>query len=393
MKKQLLMLLLAATTIYAQEEVVEEAVETPNLTATNVSTIVETTPAETTTNTTIYVDTVGYTISDGETLFASPMARFEVQGVDEQSGLKEILVSVDGGVYAPYKGPISFTTEGEHSLNYQFIDKVGNVSYSKVFSVTVDATAPRVLDINVTPAPYYASGMDFVGPNSEITFTSYDDVVGVAFIEFGVKDQEMTKYATNTSFASLGYTSTSKVQIDYHSTDMVSNVSPVKSHIFAVDATAPTVDVFAKAVEIDGVRYISSKDTIYVEAHDNETAVEDIMFSINNSEYQSYDPAIGINIKQSGEYLVLAKAVDVVGNESDAVEYKVVVDTLAPTGDALYIGEVRSTEYNPLASDETTESTPATAIETTSTTVEVSAPAPTDEMPAGTAVEAMTTAE
>ncbi len=355
MKKQLLIAMLAlATTINAQEveEVSVDSVEAVEVgEGSDVSSItVVSEPAKPSTAVSAYVDAVGYTISDGEKLYASPMARFEVQGVDEQSGLKEILVSIDGGVYAPYKDSISFSTEGEHSLNYQFIDRVGNVSYSKVFSVTIDATAPRVLELEVTPKPHYISGVDYVGPSSEITFRAHDDLTGLAYVEFGT--DELTKYETNTSFADLGFTSTGKAQILYQATDMVSNVSPVKSHVFSVDATAPTVDVFAKAVEVDGVRYISSRDTIFVEAHDNETMVSEILFAINEGDFQVYDSEIGINIKRAGEYTVLAKAIDIVGNESDVVEYKVVIDMLAPTGEAAYIGEELSSSYDPLATNE-----------------------------------------
>ena len=347
----------------------------------------------------LYVETVGYTITNGETLFASPMARFEVQGLDEQSGLQAILVSVDGGEYAAYKNPISFTTEGEHSLNYQFIDRVGNSSYSKTFSVTLDATAPRVIDLVLTPAPYKAAGSEYIGPNTEFSFTSFDDLTGIAFIEYSINTQEtMSRFATNTTFASLGYTNTEAFRFTYQATDMVSNVSTLKSQVLIVDATAPTVDVFAKAIEIEGVRYISSKDKITVEAFDTETVIADIFYAINDGEYSLYNEQIGIYLKEAGEYTVRAKATDVVGNESVEVEYAVVVDMLAPTGDAMYIGEVLSTEYDPIAKTEEEATTEEVMTEETTEAVateEIPVEATTEEMtieadvPADTAVDAV----
>ena len=404
MKQKLLIasLLLVATMMNAQEIETQEVVE--DTTATNEMIVDETmtTNAEATTeeaNTNakllikpLYVETVGYTITNGETLFASPMARFEVQGLDEQSGLQAILVSVDGGEYAAYKNPISFTTEGEHSLNYQFIDRVGNSSYSKTFSVTLDATAPRVIDLVLTPAPYKAAGSEYIGPNTEFSFTSFDDLTGIAFIEYSINTQEtMSRFATNTTFASLGYTNTEAFRISYQATDMVSNVSTLKSQVLIVDATAPTVDVFAKAIEIEGIRYISSKDKISVEAFDTETVIADIFYAINDGEFTAYNEQIGIYLKEAGEYTVRAKATDVVGNESVEVEYKVVVDMLAPTGDALYIGEALSTEYDPIAKTEeeatteevaTEETTEAVATEEVmvdeATTIEADVPAETE---------------
>ncbi len=134
----------------------------------------------------------------------------------------------------------------------------------------------------------------------------------------------------------MGWTNTASVEIAYTATDMVSNVTPVKTQNLIIDADAPTVDVFAKAVDVDGVRYISSKDPIYVEAFDTETAVAGIFYSTNGSEYMPYDAEIGINLTIPGSYSVTAKAVDVVGNESAPVEYNVVVDMSAPSGDAMY---------------------------------------------------------
>ncbi len=417
MKQRLLIasLLLVTTMMNAQEavttEVGEETLATTNEVVTDGVVTNELTTGETIAEATtevvatnakpLYVETVGYTITNGETLFASPMARFEVQGIDEQSGLQDILVSVDGGEYAVYKNPISFSTEGEHSLNYQFIDRVGNSSYSKTFSVTLDATAPRVIDLVLTPEPYKAAGSEYVGPNTEFSFTSFDDLTGVAFIEYSTNGQDMSRFETNTTFASLGYTNTEAFRLSYQATDMVSNVSTLKSQVLIVDATAPTVNVFAKAIEIEGIRYISSKDKISVEAFDAETVVAEILYAVNDGEFTQYNEQIGIYLKEAGEFTVRAKAIDVVGNESIEVEYKVVVDMLAPTGDALYIGEVLSTEYDPIAKpEETTEdlveeeeatTEPVTTEDGTTTTEEMTVVATELEVPAGTEVDAMVT--
>ncbi len=57
-----------------------------------------------------------------------------------------------------------------------------------------------------------------------------------------------------------------------------------------------------------------------------------------------YDPEIGVNLRNSGEYTVYAKAIDVVGNESAPVEYHVYVDVHAPTGNAAYTLDIVGTD-------------------------------------------------
>lgn len=371
-KRLLVASLLVTTIINAQESVIPEVgedISSADTSITNdfVTTDTSMTDEMTTTNMTeeyvnstestnstpsLYVDTVEYTITNGDTLFASPMARFEVNGVDEQSGLQSVLVSVDGSEYSLYKHPISFSEEGEHTLNYQFVDRVGNISYSKTFSLTLDATAPRIVDLVLAPTSYKTAGIEYIGPNTEFSFTTYDDLTGVGFVEYSTNSQDMIRFNTNTTFASLGYTNTGAFRFSYQATDMVSNVSLMKSRVLVVDGAAPTVSVFAKAIEVDGIRYISSKDKITVEAFDIDTKVAKMFYAINDGEFVEYNDNIGIYLKKSGEYTIHAKATDVVGNESVAVEYKVVVDMLAPTGDAIYIGTIRSSEYDPTKEEE-----------------------------------------
>lgn len=290
----------------------------------------------------MFVDNVGYTLKQGDMLYASPMARFEVQGVDEQSGLENIFVSIDGGEYAPYKAPIALMEEGNHTISYKFVDRVGNVSYSKVFEVYIDAAAPRVLEPLFDPMPYKASGYTYVGLNTKIGFKMFDDITGVAFAEFSTNNQDFVRYENEFTLSNLGYSSNTILHLYYKATDMVSNVTEVRKTTLYLDATPPVVDVFARAYETNGIRYISSREPIYVGAFDNETKADKILFSINDGEYQEYDEEIAIRLKDAGEYDVKVKAIDIVGNESDEVVYSVVVDMQAPSGDASYIGDENS---------------------------------------------------
>ncbi|MGL4394454.1 MAG: OmpL47-type beta-barrel domain-containing protein [Brevinema sp.] len=385
MKKQWLIaaVLMMAVQTYAQDQTTEPvaAQDLTNATETNAgSTIVEANADSMT------VENVGYTITQDDVFFASPFARFKVEGVDEQSGVKDIFVSVDGSAYNPYKGAISFDKEGEHSISYKFVDHVGNVSYSKTYDIVVDATAPRILDIQFSPKPYISSGYTFVGPNAQISFRHHDDTTGVAYVEFATNENaSFERFRNNVTFAQLGVSNTTLMTLRYRALDMVSNISPIKSTAVFVDATAPTVSIFAdKVFERDGIRYISSKSTISVTAVDAETAVEKVLFAVNDSEFQEYDDAIGIQLKKAGNYDVKVKAMDVVGNESAEVVYSVVVDMLAPTGEVSYLGDQESSNYDQ-ASVLGTQTAPISQYDAAPTyTPEVAVePTTSSEVPAG----------
>ncbi|MGL4563359.1 MAG: OmpL47-type beta-barrel domain-containing protein [Brevinema sp.] len=368
----------------------------------NVNTIVE--PIV---ETNTVVENVGYTLTRDDILFASPFARFGIEGMDTESGVKDIFVSLDGSTYKPYKGAISFDKEGEHSINYKFVDHVGNVSYSKTYDIIIDATAPRITEIQFDPKPYTASGYTYVGPNSYLSFKLHDDTTGIAYVEFATNDtSEWTRFTTNTTLSNLGITNTALTTIRYQALDMVSNVSSIKTKTVFVDATAPTVNIFAdKVFEKDGIKYISSKSIITVTALDSETDVNKIFYAVNDGEFQEYDADIAIQLKKAGNYDVKVKAVDVVGNESKEVLYSVVVDMLAPTGDVSYLGDKESSTYdqssilgskseplsqevmtetpNDVAPDSTTMEPAATEVEQ-SVSMESGTPVTSTEVPAGT---------
>lgn len=382
MKKQwfvLPLLLVLSGTAFAQ---------TPAATAPAAPAAATNTPAMAETNATNaqpFAGTVAYTYSKDNVTYASPMALFEVKGSDDQSGLDRVFISVDNGEYAPYKGPVFFTTAGAHTMAYRFLDKVGNISSSHVMSVVIDAEAPRVLTPEFSPAVYSASGRQYVGLKNNISFKYFDDVTGVAFIEYSAGSATLARYAEPFTPESLGLTNSGAFVLNYQAVDMVSNVTALKKLNLYLDAAAPTVNVFAKVYEVDGIKYISPKDVISVEAFDVDTKVKEILYAVNEGQFTNYDPEIGIRITQPGEYDVKAKAIDIVGNTSAEVVFSVVVDAAPPVGNAAYAGNAAGASAMPVA-DEPAPAQPAVdpANVPAADTNTAAAPAGSEEVPAGT---------
>ncbi|MGL4387929.1 MAG: OmpL47-type beta-barrel domain-containing protein [Brevinema sp.] len=400
MKKQWVIaaVLMIAVQLHAQDAAFPEETATDATVAQDLTNTIETNEIvePTSESNTMIVENIGYTLTKDGIFFASPFARFKVEGIDEESGIKDIFISVDGGAYNSYKGAISFEKEGEHSINYKFVDHVGNVSYSKTYDIIVDATAPRIIDIQFNPKPYLASGYMYVGPNTEVSFKHHDDTTGTAYVEFATNEtEEFTRFTTNTTLAALGISNTDLMNIRYQALDMVSNISPTKTSTVFVDATAPTVNIFAdKVFEKDGIKYISSKSSISVTAFDTETAVDKILYSINDAEFQDYDNAIAIKLNKAGNYDIKVKAVDVVGNESQEIIYSVVLDTIAPTGNVTYLGDKESAEYDqssvlgsqttPISQNAPTTTETTVSEDQTRNIVTETASTTSNEVPAGT---------
>ncbi len=91
-----------------------------------------------------------FILKDGKNV-ASIDYKYTVNAADNESGLAGILVRLDGkGDFAPYKGELTFTTNGEHLIEAKALDKMGNSSNVSVLSVLVDVIPPQTIIETVT---------------------------------------------------------------------------------------------------------------------------------------------------------------------------------------------------------------------------------------------------
>lgn len=88
----------------------------------------------------------------GDKNYAALTTTYTVKALDAMSGVKIVLVSVDGGDFVPYVGPITLTTEGSHTISVQVIDNVNNTSEEVKLTVIVDNTPPTASAQVVIPA-------------------------------------------------------------------------------------------------------------------------------------------------------------------------------------------------------------------------------------------------
>jgi hypothetical protein len=67
---------------------------------------------------------------------------YTVTADDEISGVREILISLDGSDYAVYSAPFRLQIEGSHTINVKAVDRLGNESVPMDLRFYVDMTAP-----------------------------------------------------------------------------------------------------------------------------------------------------------------------------------------------------------------------------------------------------------
>ncbi|GEM_PF-344360 len=71
---------------------------------------------------------------------------FSIEAKDNDSGVAQILVKVDGDTeFHPYATKINFAEEGDHKIEAKAVDNVGNESQVVVLELTVDNNPPKTM--------------------------------------------------------------------------------------------------------------------------------------------------------------------------------------------------------------------------------------------------------
>jgi hypothetical protein len=73
------------------------------------------------------------------------MLSFFLSAVDNTSGVNRTFYKIDGGSWTAFTTPVSFTSDGNHSLEYYSVDNAGNVEQVKgPFFFNIDQTPPTI---------------------------------------------------------------------------------------------------------------------------------------------------------------------------------------------------------------------------------------------------------
>lgn len=113
----------------------------------------------------------------------------------DNTGIKAIYYSVDGGAYQTYNKPFKVTGDGEHTVSYYAEDVVGNISPTGTISFKIDKTAPTATITYPQEGYIYLFGRElFANPLGGtliiggITFqaTASDATSGVDYVTFSI---------------------------------------------------------------------------------------------------------------------------------------------------------------------------------------------------------------
>ncbi len=272
----------------------------------------------------------GSVLSLGDTVLINNETRISLGATDMESGVREILYSIDGQDGPPYRGPFYLTEEGVYRLEYYAIDKVNNTEKTHVVLLRVDnsprrpvtsappSTHPKVWQerepgapVGSTELPFYlqiATGPDKTSESFLLDLSSVvtKDTKPLYFDNEGQNDLTLRMLGRQVSF---------QIPID--------GTPPV---------TRAQFEGATRAIQNDTVYYGPGLSVTLNAADEKKSVVSGLartFYSIDGSEFIRYRGRITLFDREK-EYDFRYYAVDSVGNAESMHRHSFIVDTSPP---------------------------------------------------------------
>lgn len=272
--------------------------------------------------------------------------KLTITAKDEVSGIERTFYSTNNQPLIEYKAPLSFSGEGEYTVQYFSTDKVGNKENPNEIKFSTDISPP-VVSYQIEE-PYKNK---FVAKANKINISAKDNKVGVKAIYYKINNGAPQLYKSPIPVSVLGSTSgiisiwatdklnnkSSVIKIGGKETGLGSvsgsNTDQVEKE-FYIDNEAPEINVSVDGAYTSGkYTYVAMASKINVNANDNKSGVGHINYSINNKKVDnSYNKPI--EFTNDGIAYVRINATDQVGNKSNTILKTFFVDNKPPKSKA-----------------------------------------------------------
>jgi hypothetical protein len=262
--------------------------------------------------------------NDGVIDYVPLTASFVLSAEDYESTLQEIQFSMDAQAPEIYSGPISFDTEGRHFIAYRAVDKTGNITNEKIYSVVVDGSPPDGLAS--VDGPVFLRDEDvYMTTESTIVLWAEDTYSGVDAIYVKLDNGPYISYSEPVRVTEEGFHTA-----ETYAVDNVGNVTPTFLVQGWVDSTPPMVQIVPENpfVVVSNRNYTDKNNEFTIRAYDEIAGVERIDVSLDGSDYFTFTDAFKVQIP--GNHTLSAKAVDNLGNESSVASINFFVDVVPP---------------------------------------------------------------
>jgi len=256
----------------------------------------------------------------GGVKYISNRTTISIASQDNKAGVKAIYYRIDGGERMTYSSNFKMTDKrGSHSIKYDAIDNVENLSGNKYLNVFMDNVTPETGIIYGKPQ-FFTRDTLFINSKTSVKLRYSDYGSGVVRTEYAVDGGSFKSYDPFT-LPNNGYRT-----VSFKSTDCVNNVEQVKKSNCFVDNDAPVIHHNFSIEPIGdrkGVKIYPNYTRLYLGATDDHVGTEKILYSMNGGPLTDYSSPYTLDLsevsrfKKNKQYKVRIVSRDKLGNESE----------------------------------------------------------------------------
>lgn len=250
---------------------------------------------------------------------------------DNFSGVKSLVLRLDGKVLPRFSGELSASTlsEGEHKIEYFAEDNVGNAEDPHIFEFYVDRTGPTILQ-DIIGKKFMSNGKEYSSGRSQLKLTALDNKAGVKAIYYSINKGEYQLYEKPVFLKAVK----GRMEVKAYAVDKVNNKNMADDEENAsllpyVDLTGPSMRYAVSGPQFTALDtlYISNKTRVSLYGSDNESGLAGIQYIVDNKDTTSYTKPFSIS--NEGFHSVDYIGADNVDNTSTQ-NFKVLVDNTGP---------------------------------------------------------------
>tara|TARA_R110000868_G_scaffold411567_1_gene705382 strand:- start:2151 stop:5267 length:3117 start_codon:yes stop_codon:yes gene_type:complete len=244
-------------------------------------------------------------------IYIHPTTELALKANDEEMEIRTVWYSTNGeNNRQPYSHPVSFKAGSFSVLQFAAEDELGNQSEVHNLNVAVDGTAPQTQHVISGDRIESKNGFIF-GPGATLSFSAADRASGVAYINYSINSETMTRYSQSIQFKQSGQ----KI-VRFQAVDQVGNVEELQVLSVLYDETAPEIDIsFSKQPhqQNDNEATIDAETLISITSIDRESEVKSLEYKLGEQDYKPYFRPI--KMQGSSPQKLTIRSIDLFGNE------------------------------------------------------------------------------
>jgi hypothetical protein len=287
----------------------------------------------------------GPTYQNENTTYISPDSKLLISSEDNLSGASKSFYKFDNQEPKEFSSELSFSRyEGPLKIQVSSVDKVGNQEPWKDINFFVDNRAPET-EASVQGASYRNGDVLYVHFGGQVTLGAKDQGAGVKVIEYQINNGNILPYTVALPI------SDKKMVLKFRATDWVGNQEPWRNISIHQDSAPPKIALKEndKFINVSGKTYAKAGFSINLDIADNESGIKSVLYS---NDAKTYEPLTEtkFTFDKPGEHTLNVRAVDQVGNMTEANPITVVIDNSSPVSEYHFTEKVVEKEGRILSS-------------------------------------------